>query len=283
MSDSARQFRIVATVVGFAISVVGCNGAIGSHPTTTGAGGGGTVVGPAVLGGKSPEEVLASCTMPSPGRSPLRRLSNAEYRNTITDLFANVPAVLALVPTATINFPSEPESLGFRNSGDYLTVPSLAAQTYQDAAEQIAEAAAGATNFVTCANGTQDATCATSFINSFGKQVYRRPLAADDTARYRTLYDKAISSGYDFKTGIEWIVFAMLQSPQFLYRFELGSTPTGNYAKLTPYEVASRLSYIYLQSMPDAALLAAADKGELATPAQIEAQARRLLADPKGG
>jgi len=283
MSDSARQFRIAATVVGFAISVVGCNGAIGSHPTTTGAGGGGTVVGPAVLGGKSPEEVLASCTMPSPGRSPLRRLSNAEYRNTITDLFANVPAVLALVPTATINFPSEPESLGFRNSGDYLTVPSLAAQTYQDAAEQIAEAAAGATNFVTCANGTQDATCATSFINSFGKQVYRRPLAADDTARYRTLYDKAISSGYDFKTGIEWIVFAMLQSPQFLYRFELGSTPVGSYAKPTQYEIASRLSYIYMQSMPDATLFAAAEAGQLSTPAQIEAQARRMLADPKGG
>ena len=136
---------------------------------------------------------------------------------------------------------------------------------------------------MTCANGKQDATCATSFINSFGKQVYRRPFAADDTARYQALYQKAIASGYDFKTGIEWIVFAMLQSPQFLYRFELGATPMGSYAKPTPYEIASRLSYIYLQSMPDAALFAAADKGELATPAQIEAQARRLLADPKGG
>ena len=241
------------------------------------------IVGPAVLGGKSAEEVLATCVAPSPGRSPLRRLSNAEYRNTIADLFANVPAVVALIPAATSGFPSEPESLGFRNSGDYLTVPSLAAQTYLDAAEQIAETAASASNFVTCANGTQDAACATSFINSFGKQVYRRPLAADDTGRYQALYQKAISSGYDFKTGIEWVVFAMLQSQQFLYRFELGSTPTGNYAKPTQYEIASRLSFIYLQSMPDAALLAAADKGELATPAQIEAQARRLLADPKGG
>jgi hypothetical protein len=194
-----------------------------------------------------------------------------------------VPAVVALVPTVTSGFPSEPESLGFRNSGDYLTVPSLAAQTYLDAAERIAETAASASNFVTCANGTQDAACATSFINSFGKQVYRRPLTAEDTGRYQALYQKATSSGYDFKTGIEWIVFAMLQSQQFLYRFELGATPTGNYAKPTQYELASRLSFIYLQSMPDAALLAAADNGELETPAQIEAQARRLLADPKGG
>ena len=272
-------------MVGFAIpvGVVACTGAISNHQSSTGTGGGTGVVGPAVLGGKSPEEVLSSCAAPSPGRSPLRRLSNAEYRNTINDLFANVPAVVALVPSATSGFPSEPESLGFRNSGDTLTVPSLAAQKFLDAAEQIAETAAGASNFVTCANGTQDATCATAFITSFGKQVYRRPLAADDTARYQGLYDKAISSGYDFKTGIEWIVFAMLQSPQFLYRFELGSTPTGNTAKPTPYELASRLSFIYLQSMPDAALFAAADKGELVTQAQLEAQARRLLADPKGG
>jgi hypothetical protein len=283
MPRSVRQFRFAAALVGFAIPVVACNGSITNHSTDTGtAGTSGTVTGPAVLGGKSPEEVLASCTAPSPGRSPLRRLSNAEYRNTINDLFANVPSVVALVPAATADFPSEPESLGFRNSGDYLTVPSLAGQKYLDAAEQIAEAAAAATNFVTCANGAQDATCATTFINTFGRQVYRRPLVADDTNRYKALYDKAIASGYDFKTGIEWITFAMLQSPQFLYRVELGSTPTGNYAKPTPYEMASRLSYIYLQSMPDAALLAAADAGELSTPAQIEAQARRLLADPKG-
>jgi len=287
MSDSACQFRFrsAAALVALAVSVVNgaCNGSISNHPTETGAAGNtGRIVGPAVLGGKSPEEVLASCAAPSPGRSPLRRLSNAEYRNTISDLFANVPSVVSLVPAATSGFPSEPESLGFRNSGDYLTVPSLAGQKYLDAAEQIAEAAAGATNFVTCANGTQDAACAATFINSFGAQVYRRPLVAEDTARYTALYDKAISSGYDFKTGIEWIVFAMLQSPQFLYRFELGSTPTGNYAKPTQYEIASRLSYIYLQSMPDAALFAAAAAGELATPAQIEAQARRLLSDPKG-
>jgi hypothetical protein len=284
MSDSVRQFRFAAALVGCASAAVACNGAIGGHGSATGTGGGpATVTGPAVLGGKSAEEVLATCTAPSPGRSPLRRLSNTEYRNTIGDLFAAVPAVVALVPAATSGFPSEPESLGFRNSGDYLTVPSLAGQKYLDAAEQIAEAAANATGFVTCANGAQDAACAASFINSFGKQVYRRPLAADDTARYQALYQKAISSGYDFKTGIEWIVFAMLQSPQFLYRFELGAAPAGSYAKPTQYEIASRLSYIYLQSMPDAALFAAADQGELATQEQIEAQARRLLADPKGG
>jgi hypothetical protein len=260
-------------------------GVAGTGSVTTGTAGTGMtgqVVGPAVLGGKTPEQVLATCTAPSPGRTPMRRLSNAEYRNTINDLFSNIPAVQTLVSTATSGFPSEPESLGFRNSGDYLTVPQLAAQKYLDAAEQVAETAAAATNLVTCAGGVQDAKCATTFINSFGKKVYRRPLVAEDTARYDALYQKAITAGYDFKTGIEWIVFAMLQSPQFLYRVELGSAPTNNVAKPTQYELATRLSYLYTQSMPDATLFTAADKGELATQAQIEAQARRLLADPKG-
>src|SRR5437763_11872840 len=101
MSDSAHQLRLAAALVAFAVAIVACTGEI-RNTSASGTGGAGTgVVGPAVLNGKSPEEVLASCAAPSPGRSPLRRLSNTEYRNTITDLFANVPAVVAMVPAAT--------------------------------------------------------------------------------------------------------------------------------------------------------------------------------------
>jgi hypothetical protein len=228
----------------------------------------------------TPEQVLASCTTPSPGRAPLRRLSNAEYRNTVTDLFGAVPAVTALVAAATRDFPSEPESLGFRNSADYLVVPSLGAQKYLDAAEQLAETAAASPALLTC-TGAADAKCAATFIRSFGKRAFRRPLTAADAAPYEALYGKAIAAGYDFKTGVEWIVFAMLQSQHFLYRVELGAAASATYAKPTPYEMAGRLSYLYWQSMPDSALFAAADAGQLETPAQIEAQARRLLADPR--
>ncbi|HVZ73514.1 MAG TPA: DUF1592 domain-containing protein [Polyangia bacterium] len=301
MRHSTPRPRMICVLLGAASLAAACTGQIrgGTPAGQTGQGaagagassgsggssatGGGDVVGPAVLGGLAPEQVLASsmCKAPSPGRAPLRRLSNTEYRNTVGDLFAGVPSVTSLVAAATATFPPEPQSLGFRNSADYLTVPSLAAQAYLDAADQLSTAAAAATGFVTCAGGTQDAKCASDFIASFGKKVYRRPLAADDTARYTTLYNKAISSGYDFKTGIEWIIFSMLQSPQFLYRFELGGTAAATYTKPSPYELASRLSYLYWQSMPDATLFAAADAGQLETQAQIEAQARRLLADPK--
>src|SRR4051812_50128191 len=109
MSDFARQFRFAAALIAFALPGVACTGAISNHQSSTGTGAGsGTVVGPAVLGGKTPEEVLSSCAAPSPGRSPLRRLSNAEYRNTITDLFANVPAVGAPGPPPPGGLSSRP-------------------------------------------------------------------------------------------------------------------------------------------------------------------------------
>ncbi len=295
MLPSRNHPFLAVVVAGLVLQGFACTGHINGGPGGPGAptGGGGTtgstgaggatqmVAGPEVLGGKTAEQVLATCNAPNPGRSPLRRLRNAEYRNTITDLFASVPAIVSMVPTVTAEFPPEPVSLGFRNSGDYLNVPTLAAQKFMDAADAISTAAAAAPSFVTCANGTKDATCATAFISSFGKQVYRRPLTTADTTQYTALYQKAISSGYDFQTGIEWIVYAMLQSQQFLYRFELNSMPAGAYAKPSPYELATRLSYLYWQSMPDQTLFTAADAGQLATQAQIEAQARRMLADPK--
>jgi hypothetical protein len=74
----------------------------------------------------------------------------------------------------------------------------------------------------------------------------------------------------------------MLISPNFLFRSELGADNGQGVFVLTPYEVASALSYGYWGTMPDAALFSAAQSGALATKAQIEAQARRLLADPRG-
>jgi len=79
---------------------------------------------------------------------------------------------------------------------------------------------------------------------------------------------------------VEWIVFAMLQSTEFLYRVELGAAKGTDYAP-SQYETANRLSYLIWQSMPDQALFDAADKGELADKKQIEAQARRMLKDAK--
>jgi hypothetical protein len=245
----------------------------GGNPGTAG-------TGSQPTGNLTPEQVLASaaCQKPAPGAAPLRRLSNAEYRNTVSDLLASVPGIGAAVGTATKDFVEEAESLGFRNNTDFLGVSSLVAQGYMDAAEQLAPLVAQTDALLGCA--TQDAACAKTFVENFGKRAFRRALTPEEVARYTAVYDTAQSKGYGFKTGVEWIVFSMLQSTQFLYRVELGAAKGTDYAP-SQYEIANRLSYLIWQSMPDQLLFDAADRGELADKKQIEGQARRLLKDAK--
>ena len=124
--------------------------------------------------------------------------------------------------------------------------------------------------------------CAKSFIQSFGKRAYRRALTSEESARYEALFQKALGS-YDFKTGVEWTVATVLQSPEFLYRVERGEPSGGAVTRPKPSEMAARLSYLFWQSQPDAALTALADSGGLDTAEQVEAQARKMLADPRSG
>ncbi len=275
----------VALLVALGAAAYGCQGNVdgklpGDGTGTTLNGGGSSGGGSPVTGGQTPEQLLASaaCAKPAPGTAPLRRLSNAEYRNTVQDLLADVGGIGPAVATASKDFVEEAESLGFRNNADFLGVSSLIAQGYMDSAESLAPLVASTDKLIGCTSA--DAACAKQFVEAFGKRAFRRPLTPDEVARYTGIYAKAAAKAYDFKTGIEWIVFAMLQSTEFLYRVELGAAKGSDFAP-SQYETANRLSYLIWQSMPDQALFDAADKGELADKKQIEAQARRLLKDPK--
>jgi hypothetical protein len=270
------SLRILSVAVLTVLTLGACEGKLEGNAGALDSNGGGS----SVTGGQTPEQVLSSeaCKKPAPGAAPLRRLSNAEYRNTVQDLLAQVDGIGPAVTAATADFVDEAESLGFRNNVDFLGVSSLVAQGYMDAAEALAELSAGSAALLGCT--TADAACAQRFIASFGKRAFRRPLAADEVARYQAVYDKAIAQGYDAETGVEWVLFSMLQSTEFLYRVEFGAAQAAGYVP-TQFETASRLSYLIWQSMPDQELLDAAEAGQLGTKQQIEAQARRLLRDPK--
>jgi hypothetical protein len=274
---SSKFFPALFVTLGLGVAGFGCQGNLSGDAPADGAGSAGSGTTP---GGQTPEQVLASaaCAKPAPGAAPLRRLSNAEYRNTVQDLLVDVAGIGPAVASASKDFVEEAESLGFRNNVDFLGVSSLIAQGYMDSAESLAKLVASTDKLLGCT--TADAACAKQFVESFGKRAFRRPLLPDEVARYTALYDKAAAKGYGFKTGVEWIAFSMLQSTQFLYRVELGAAKGGDYAP-SQYEIANRLSYLIWQSMPDQILFDAADKGELADKKQIEAQARRLLKDPK--
>jgi hypothetical protein len=269
-----------ALFVALGVTGLACEGNVTGNAPGTDPNNGASGSGSMTSGGQTPEQVLASaaCAKPAPGAAPLRRLSNAEYRNTVQDLLADVAGIGPAVAAASKDFVEEAESLGFRNNVDFLGVSSLIAQGYMDSAESLAPLVANTAAVVGCT--TADAACAKQFVETFGKRAFRRPLLPEEVARYTALYDKAAAKGYDFKTGVEWIVFSMLQSTEFLYRVEFGAAKGTDYAP-SQYEIASRLSFLIWQAMPDQALFDAADKGELSDKKQIETQARRLLKDPK--
>ena len=211
-----------------------------------------------------------ACAAASPGRAPLRRLSHTEYRHTLDDLFGNP----ALTAEATAGFLAETESLGFRNNADFLHVLTPVAQRYMDAAETIADrVAVGLT-------GCTDAACLQDWMRSFGRRVYRRPLTRDEGLAYDRLITAGITEDGPAE-AVRWVVFTMLQSPNFLYRVELGIPGAPGYTKVRGYAMASRLSYLLWQSMPDEPLLNAAASGRLQSSEDVLAQAERMLDHPR--
>lgn len=109
------------------------------------------------------------------------------------------------------------------------------------------------------------------FCGRFVERAFRRPLGPEEQALY---VDRPFTeSGDDLELAVKRVILLTLQSPRFLYP-EVGQRPDA-------YRTAARLALILWDSQPDAALLAAAAAGQLATPEQVAGQAHRLLADPR--
>jgi hypothetical protein len=219
------------------------------------------------------EAPAEACTqgLEAAGQRRLRLLTRFEYDNTLRDL-------LYLDATWGKEFPAEEVVHGFDNNAEARTVgPLLADQLLTAAEEAAALAVANLGRFVTCDAGE---ACARQFVTRFGERAFRRPVTGTEHGRYMTLY-KAVAATEGYTAGIQTVMAAMLQSPNFLYRAELGRhTGNGQFA-LTDHEVASQLSYLFWGSMPDEALFAKARAGQLHTPEQVEAEARRLLASAR--
>ena len=220
------------------------------------------------------------------GPAPIRRLTRVEYNNTVYQLLGDTSQ-----PANA--FPPDEEAAGFDNQAAALVVSPLLAENYMSAAEALA-----ATHAPTlmqaympgCLQGEDPNVCAgeaVGFISVFGARAYRRPLTDEEEAVYQFLFTEGTTLGesnYAPQVGVEMALSAMLQSPHFLYRVEFGMADPDledDVVALTSYEIASRLSFLLWNTMPDATLFDAAAADELRTPEQIEAQARRLIATPR--
>lgn len=222
-------------------------------------------------GDSPPGSDTTTCEQIPPGPRMLRRLSHRDYQNTIRDLLGvEVDASRELTPDNVVH--------GFDNNARALQVSALLADQYRDLAERLAaEAELGA--LVPCEVASGGASCARAFIARFGLQLFRRPLTDDDVARYAEIYT-LVAEDDGFEEGIRWVLTAMLQSPHFLYRTEMGRLEEGMW-RLTSWELASALSYMIWGTTPDAELQRVAASGELYQADVLEAQATRLLNDPR--
>jgi hypothetical protein len=125
--------------------------------------------------------------------------------------------------------------------------------------------------------------CAKAFVQSFAARAYRAPVAdAADVEQHLKLYD--VGAKVSQAHGIELLIQGILQAPRFLYRVEIGTGEKVSELaiKLSPYELASRLSFSLWDTLPDAKLTQAAASGALATKEGVAAQLAWMLQDDKG-
>ena len=189
--------------------------------------------------------------------APLRRLSRLQYNNTVRDLLGDT--------TKPANLFQAEEVLGtFSGSAALARVSPIAADQYRTAAETLAATAVKNLSVLVTCTPTDAATeeaCAKTFITDFGLRAYRRPLTDVEVAGKLDVFRKVRALG-DFSFGIQGVIAALLQSPHFLYRPELTApgSAVGSVVPLSPYQIASRLSYFLLNTMPDQELFTAAKK-----------------------
>lgn len=179
----------------------------------------------------------------------LRRLTHSQYNNTVADLLQDRTRPANL-------FPPEDFINGFTNQAAGQNISPLMAEEYARAAAKLTRAAVRSGNLsklIACDKSAP--SCPEQFVGSLGQLAFRRPL----TTAENTTFTKLLGPNFDAALVVE----TMLQSPGFLFHTSPGP--------------AARLSYLLWDTAPDAPLRLA----HLATKEEIEAQARRLLADPR--
>jgi hypothetical protein len=134
-------------------------------------------------------------------------------------------------------------------------------------------------NQVTGCGATPTDACAKAFVLSFAEKAYRHPLSATESASLTQVYDEVKAIYGTVPEAIQNSIYAVVQSPQLVYRTEVGGAKD-QAGPLAPYELASSISYFLTDGPPDAELQSAAAQNKLATPADVGLQVDRILALP---
>lgn len=250
-----------------ALLLAACQGYVGETPHRPGDG----------------DDVLEGVVLPAP-QTRVPRLTHDQWEATVRDLL-HLEGDTGLAETLRID--SLPGDAVFTNRGGALEVDEVLWGNYQRAAAELADRVTSDTARlarILPPGATPDEAGAALLVRELGMRAHRRPLEPTEHEEYMNVY-RAGAGRYGsldtFTSGVRLVLEAMLQSPHFLYRVELGAARVEGVIPLGDFEVASRLSYALWGTMPDEELFAAAAAGMLRDPAGVEVQARRMLDDPR--
>lgn len=283
----------------FALAVA-CNGQIvdegGNALPTSGGQGSLAAMGGASSAGGDHSASANACIGSTPRR--LRRLSLREIQLTLTDLLQTPPQTFAWSA-------ADPKVQGFDANADSLIVASGSFEDFADMAT-LAAAAADVESLAPCPSGSLAVACASEFLASFAARAYGRQVTASERERLQALYTEGASGG-DHASGVRLGIEAILSSPYFLYRSELGADSAqlgaestqpspdsaqpgaestqpsaAKVARLTPEETANALAFAITGARPDAHLLERASHApNFLNPNVLAEEATRLLATPR--
>jgi len=234
-----------------------------------------------------------------PDTVPLRRLSKVQYENTVGDLVgfalaADRAAVMAMITPMLGDLPDDLRKGPSEKYGGLKRLDQTVQQASVEQSYAIAVAVGAALTSTperlgavagACAadaDASNDGPCLDGFIRRFGEQALRRAVTDDDVAFYR---DVAGAPPFDAPDYAD-VIAMLMTAPSFLYFVEHGAADApaaAVNAKLSAYELATRLSYHFWQTTPDAALLDAARSGSILTEDGYAAQVERIFADDRTG
>lgn len=271
----ARRNVLLPLALGVA-AVVGCNDPQGSLLERPGAPG---TEGPE----DGPTDALAQKVIAGPAM--VRNISNREYLSAVSDLIGErIPADLQKAWTATTQFS------GF-DAVPWSNLDTKAVRDLSETLELVLDRVVVSPKVVTCTAATADdlpyAKCAQQIVEPFAARAYVRPLADAEKQLLAKRYEEAVTLAKTalqdpkaiFTDGLRAALGTVLLAPQFVTRIEAPPAPefTGE-RDLNAYELASRLSFMFLGSIPDDELWAKANDGSLVSdPDALRAQAERLI------
>lgn len=223
--------------------------------------------------------------LPDPDLEPapptMHRLTTAQLHNTYV-------AVLGLPLELPTNLPSDDLLYGSTAiAAAAATVAPLAAEQYEEATyfvlDQVWADPVRRASLVGCEPATASDPCVAEFFAAFAKKAWRRPVEDAEVDALVALTAALAGELGDVNASLEFAAASVLQSPHFLFRVEIGvEDPNApELLRYTSWEMASRLSYLILGAPPDDELVALAENDGLGSVDAIEAQAFRLLDDPR--